>query len=238
MFGMGPRAAFLVSILAALLGATALAMSFVRPAPMPTPEAPARVEVPSDDARVEALERELRALSARVSSLERRAAVPAGARAEAPEELTNEIDTLREDIDAVLAYQPLETEAGRERLKTIVRGVQHEVFRERAQQMRAAHEAREDERFATFVEEHGLDSAQTQALRDAMEEERKKLRALFDRDEDDGPPDFAKIRPVLEAAREATVKRAAEVLDPQQLGAFEALRSFGPGPGRRRRSRE
>ncbi|MEQ8280018.1 MAG: hypothetical protein RMA76_42745 [Deltaproteobacteria bacterium] len=232
---MNPRTSTLLSLLGAVLGAAALVVSLTRPEPRahPEPAEPRAAEVDrTDDGRVQALEHQVRTLAARVSALERRT-LPTTAVAEAPEgEVAKEIETLREDVDAVLAYQPLDTEAGRKRLETIVRGVQDDVFRERGKQMRERFERREDERFQSFVEDHSLDSSQTQVLRQAIDAEREKLHALFEREAGDGPPDFDKIRPALEAARDATKQRAAEVLDATQLEAFEEIRRFGPGRGR------
>jgi len=210
-----------------------------RAAPQPAGGGPVEEPPPTGDDWRDEMEWRVANLVRRLDVLEKaRGAVPGGGASATPGGGADPraVESLRDDVDALLTGQALETPRGRERMKEVFKSLQEEVAAERMQERMAAREQRLAERFDRFVSDAKLTANQEQQLRAALDAEAK-LRQSFLESRDGGArPPFEDMR----AARQKTRETAKAVLSEEQLESFTAMRSEergglgglgGGGPG-------
>jgi hypothetical protein len=192
-------------------------------------------DAPDSDARMASLESTVTLLVHRVSALER--ALSSRPTAEGPAAApaqSQQLESLRADVDALLTGEPLDTEKGRQRLKEIVRSVQDEVFADRTQARTAAREEERAARLKRFAEEAGLSSSQSQDLTSLLDNETRQRRALLEQlrsGQGDRQQGFGEMRTL----RQRTDESAKRILSADQYTQYEQLRQEdhrGPGAGR------
>lgn len=193
------------------------------------PTGEVQVEPPASSGAVElenkiaALEWTVSNLVDRVSALERSASAPRPEGAAPPEVDRRQLDALRSDVDALLTGEALGTDAGRQRLKEVVRSLQDEVFAERIRERAAAREQARAERLKRFVEEARLTSTQEQDIVRALEDEGRQRQAWMEArraGQGQGRPGFGELR----ALRQRTDEAAQRILSPDQYVKYEEMR--------------
>jgi hypothetical protein len=172
---------------------------------------------PADlEARVARLEREVRTLKARGSGP--RMASAEAARIELDDPDATQSPVLRQAIADVVDE--------REATQRVERD---ERRREMFAQMRT-------ERVQSLTEAASLDGDQREAVAALWETEGEQMMALFSKARSGEIP-FSEVRQQIEALRQATDASASEVLDEEQMAAYEQERPRGPGGGGRRGGR-
>lgn len=209
------------------------------PAPARTDAAPAAPSVDASmlsaiEARLAAAEREVRATSV----LARAASVRPGEVSGAPVDgddgllsLADELAALRTDVDALLTGRGLESPEAKAALKAALEEARSQA-REERRERRAAAEAAWLDRFA---EEAGLSEAQHEAVRALLDADRETRRSLWAAVRE-GDKTRDEVRQERRAMREQTDARLAEILDAEQLEAFNETRrgprGWGDAPAR------
>ena len=140
------------------------------------------------------------------------------------------VDAVRRDPDALLLGEAPRTPEGKARLRALVDEAQREQLREREQQ-------RDERVLGRIAEEGRLTSRQRDDLSQALSIERTQRRALIDSARA-SLTGFDHLRPLLEALRAETDRKAKELLDADQYAAYAQGRggtgsSRGPGGGAR-----
>lgn len=207
----------------------------------PTPSATAAPEVRALQQRVQALEDTATSLSRRLMVLEqqRPGAVPDGSGA-APGSLAAEVEQLRSEVRGLTGGQSLQSEAGRQYFKDMMRSVQEEMHtdqrQQRAAQFQARVQAQQAERVRQFVSSARLSSNQEQELNRRLQGEETQRQAVMDalHSGEKSPQD---VRQELRQLRDQTDKDVKAMLDDSQRAQYDELRrqdlhsARGPGGG-------
>jgi len=238
-----------IAIVASVLfSVSALAVVVLRPSPAGDHALPAasgngapvaRAVAGGDDdgedaeSRVVALERTVASLTRRVTTLEN-GRVAAGTR---PGNAlpSDDLTTLRSDVDALLAGNALDTEAGQKRFKQLVRTAQDELFAERMQEHQTEHDRERADRLTKLAEEARLSAQQTQDLTRLLDDEREQRRALRDQVQAGERP-RREVFAEFQALGQKTDDGARKLLDDEQYTKYQEMRQSdrprGPGGGR------
>lgn len=216
------------------LAATALGVALFRaPEPPPPPAAP--VASPRAEAELRALERRLELLEESSSLLERKVFELSRQRALALPDgglvAVAALPPMNETPHGAPGAPPLAAGAvPREDLKEAVRAAQTELEAEQraerfqrfeAQQARA--QAEQAERWKKFTTEANLNGAQEQTLKQSLDAEQARRKALMD-EVRAGSKSFFEIRGELRETRQATDEAMAKVLTPEQLQKYTEVR--------------
>ncbi len=148
-----------------------------------------------------------------------------------PEESVHEI---REQVDALLVRDALDTEAGRSRLKDLVRETRQQDRAERMERWQSSRQEEARQEIQRFTEAHNLSSQQTREISQLMDTEMTTMGELFRGAREEGRS-HREIRTEIRQLRETTDVQAREVLSDDQYAGFEAMRDELGGPGSRRR---
>lgn len=133
-----------------------------------------------------------------------------------------DIHQLRQEVDALLTGEATATEQGKARLKAILEESQREQWREREQR-------RDDRILSRIGESAPLSDRQREDLGKAMEAERTQRRVLMESARTGGA-DYDQLRPLIEALRAETDRKAKEILGSDQLAQYEAARAQARPP--------
>jgi predicted ATP-binding protein involved in virulence len=150
----------------------------------------------------------------------------------APAGSAAQVNDLREDVDALLTGEALNTDQGRKQLHQIVRQVQEELHQERREQWRKMRDQMHKDRLNRLAKEAGLSTNQVERLSSLMDGERTQRRTLM-RAARRGEIPFSQVRDGMRTLRQTTDQQAREFLSSSQYTAFEKMRQEG-GWGRRR----
>lgn len=196
------------------------------PAAGPSGSSASEDDLASLEQRVAALEQTIArvfrmVLAADQRAPEREMPAPGGAQA---------VAALREDVDALLTGEAVNTVKGREQLHQIVRQVQDELWQERRQQWTAMRDEMRRSRVAELAKEANLSPVQVEQLNGLLEEEQSQRQALR-RAIHEGKVDFAQVRAQMRSLRRATDDKAKSLLDSRQYPAYEKMREERHGPG-------
>ena len=185
----------------------------------------------------------LRSLQGRVSRLEaelvvRRPRGPAEATpvvetvpGEAPSE--EAVSAIREQVDALMVGEVLETEEGRARLKELMKETRSQERQERMERWQENRKEEAREEVARFAEEHDLSNQQAQDVTRMMDTEMAAMSELF-RTAREGDRSHREIRTEVRQIRDSTDLQVQDMLNEDQFVGYQAMRDEMGGPGRRR----
>jgi hypothetical protein len=220
------------------VAALAVALWGPRDAAAPAPSAQSRPAAASGDAvmeqRLKALEETAQLLSRRVMVLEQQRPLALGASdggaGAVPAGLAQEVEQLRAEVRGMVAGEALQSEGGREYLKSMVRTVQDELRTEQRQerqqqwqQAQAQAQTERAERWRQFVSAAGLNYTQEQELTRRLQDEDTKRQALME-ELRAGTKDPRDMRQELRAQRTETDQAMAKVLNDEQKAKYEEMR--------------
>jgi hypothetical protein len=210
---------------AALAGASAKpARSADEDAPQAAPEADTwlRMHVSDLDRRVGALEKR-----GGGASTKGRAADDSGA-------TDGDVALLREDVDALLVGQGLDTEDGQNRVLRAVRQAMEADRKQRAQESFDRRAAEMHDAIEKFAEEANLSGSQKDRLEELFGTAQEKMKALMTASQEGGGPQRRETWQQVRQVWDEADKAAREVLDQDQVAAYEKMTSeFGRFGGRR-----
>jgi hypothetical protein len=138
---------------------------------------------------------------------------------------------LREDVDALLTGEAVNTEKGRKQLHQIVRQVQEQVWQERRERWQTMRKEMQQARIKELAKKAGLSANQVERLGTLLDDERTRRRTLR-RSVRDGQLPFAQVRGQMRALRQTTDQKAKEILDSRQYTEYEKMRKERRGPHR------
>lgn len=130
---------------------------------------------------------------------------------------------LRQDVDALLTGEALATDAGRGRLKEVVRLLQDEIASERRKERAAAREVARQERLQQFFQEAQLSAGQEHDLTRALDEETQKRNALVAEGREGRRP-REEVQKLTRQLRDLTQEQAKRILRTDQFVKFEEYR--------------
>ncbi len=175
--------------------------------------------------RVELLEDDNRALWDRVVQLERRSPTAPGVAA-APAGLAAEVEKLRSELRSVMSGEVLTDEAGRGAIKELLREVQSDQQRERAQQVeerRREQAVQQQQRWKDFAGTAKLSYAAEQKLNERLEletaERTRKMEQLRL-----GQATWQEVSEFLRTQRRETDSAMGALLDESQTQQYQQLR--------------
>lgn len=183
--------------------------------------------------RVKALEDTATSLSRRLMVLEQQRPGPGvdgNGAAGAPVSLAAEVAQLRSEVRGLTGGQSLQSEAGRQAFKEMLRSVQDEMRteqrdqrRQQAEQFQSQLQAQHTERVRQFVSTARLSSSQEQELNRRLQGEDTQRQAVMDavRTGEKSPQD---ARQEVRQLREQTDKDVKAVLDQSQQSQYDEMR--------------
>ncbi len=142
--------------------------------------------------------------------------------------LKNEVKTLRDDVDSVIAGEKLTTPQGKKKLKDLLRNVQQEDRQERRQRWKAMAQYMQRQTLQRFADDAKVDAATVEKLGSMLSDERTKLRDIW-RGFRSGDKDVAAVVADARKLVDATDARARELLTSDQYRQYEDLRKDMPG---------
>jgi len=175
---------------------------------------------PAVERRVAALEQTVSRLFKMLIAKAQGASREGGAAPATPADLA----ALREDVDALLTGEALETDQGRKRLHEVIRQAQEEAWQQRRQQWRQWRQQAQRGRLEELGEKARLNAAQVEQIGGMIEGERTQRRALVDQMRR-GDKSFEQGRAELRALRQQTDQKVRELVDPAQYQAYEKMRA-------------
>jgi hypothetical protein len=150
----------------------------------------------------------------------------------APTGSAAQVNDLREDVDALLTGEALNTDQGRKQLHQIVRQVQEDLHQERREQWRKMRDQMHKDRLGQLAKDAGLSANQVERLSSLMDSERTQRRALM-RSARRGEIPFAQVRNGMQTLRQTTDQQARDFLSSSQYTAYEKMRQERGWGGRR-----
>lgn len=195
----------------------------------PPPVTPVVAVQKTDDRRVAALEARVVALTRRLDTLGERGSERQGRRrveVEAEPRVgtdSDEVVSLREDVDALLTGEGIDTPEGRQKVSALVEKAQEEAREKRWERRRAARDEAQQTWLEEFSAKSGLDEATSAALGEVLRAQSEKRREVF-RAVRDGDGSMEDARRDAVAMREATEAKVKELLTEEQFQAYEASR--------------
>jgi hypothetical protein len=141
-----------------------------------------------------------------------------------PKDTATKVTNLREDVDALLTGEALNTDQGRKRLHEIVRSVQQQARQERRQRRENIRQQIRKERMAKLAKDARLSTNQVERLTKMLDVERTQRRTIF-RAVRDGQKPFSQAREEMRSLRTSTDQKAREILDGGQYAEYEKMRS-------------
>ena len=187
-----------------------------------------------EPARVAALENEVRRLEARLKRLQRQSRGRAAGRSGAgsgSESLEEIVAAAEQAARAELGESPVSAEAiesdgaVRESLGRVVREEMQTAREERFERRANRRAERRAEMVREFAAEQGLSDEAEETLTAAMDQENEQVMELFREAREDGS--WRSARAASEALRAETDEQLAQVLNEEQLEAWQALRQEG-----------
>lgn len=140
------------------------------------------------------------------------------------QDLEDSVDTIREDVDALLTGEALNTRKGRKQLYRIVRRAQQEAWAERRRHWRQFRSEMFKQRMKKFADGAGLTERQYQDVMDTLNQARTKRRALF-REVREGRKTHAQAVEERGRQRKETDKKLKSVMDQKQYEQYRKMRS-------------
>lgn len=138
------------------------------------------------------------------------------------QELRAQIVALRRDLDELREAGAAGLPESREELKSAIASAQREMMNDRFRKHHERVATQRRENLERFIAENGLSGGQADDLRRVIEEDLRTIQeaaaALRDRET---PPSPTERRQLLESQREALREALGQILDEEQLGAFE-----------------
>lgn len=205
-------------------------------APAPSTESRSSATASGDavlEQRVKALEETAQLLSRRVMVLEQGrplALASDGGTGAVPAGLAQEVEQLRGEVRGMVAGEALNSEGGREYLKSMVRTVQDEMRTEQRQermqqwqQAQAQAQTERTERWHKFVSTAGLGYSQEQELMRRLQDEDTQRQALMAQVRD-GTKDPREVRQEIRTQRNETDEAMAKVLSDDQKKQYDEMR--------------
>lgn len=148
-----------------------------------------------------------------------------------PRDLGNRVANLRDDVDALLTGEALDTADGRKRLHKIVRQAQQKAHAERRQRRQAFHRQMIEHRMKEFADSTGVSERQAQEAMGILDQLREQRRSLFDAMRQ-GQKTYGETMTELRNARKEAEQKLGGILDEQQLDQFkQTFLSRGRGRG-------
>ena len=142
--------------------------------------------------------------------------------------LKNEVKTLRDDVDSVIAGEKIATPQGKKKLKDLLRNVQKEDRQERRQRWKAMAQYMQSQTLKRFADDAKVDPATVQKIDSMLSDERAKLRDIW-RGFRSGDKDVASVVADARKLVDATDAQARELLTSDQYRQYEDLRKDMPG---------
>jgi hypothetical protein len=209
----------------------------------PTPEPP-KVSKP-DTKRLDQIETQLEHLSKKVSRIRtdlasggarKKKAAPARTAAAAQPPVGDEVVSLREDVDALLQGEALDTPEGQDKVRDLVKKAREEAEQERRQRREKFGKEMRAEWLQEFTENAGLSEDQAGKVQAVLDRQSQQWRTLRDSMRK-GETSFSEMRKQMETARAGSDEELREVLDDDQFEKYQETRwDRGPfGRGRPRR---
>jgi len=134
-----------------------------------------------------------------------------------------QVNGLREDVDALLTGEALNTEQGRKQLHQVVRKVQEELHQERHQRWQKMREQMQKDRLSKLAKDAGLSANQVERLSSLMDSERAQRRALM-QSARNGEIPFPQAMAGMRTLRQTTNQQARDFLSSSQYTAYEKMR--------------
>lgn len=182
--------------------------------------------------RLDALEASLSDLEARLderidsdnSALQASVRTDFGQRTAArDQEVLAQLAALRRDVDKLRADSASQSPEASERLKSAIASAQREMMNERFREHQARMDTQRREDLERFIAQNNLSSGQADDLRRVIEEDlRTTQEALSLLHAREAPVSAAERRQFLTSQRESLRQALGQILDEEQLSAFEA----------------
>ncbi|MDF1565946.1 MAG: hypothetical protein P1V51_23120 [Deltaproteobacteria bacterium] len=198
------------------------------------PEGDQEVLLRSLQSRVTRLEAELAVLRSKAGLPAAPAAEETGDAPAAAPETQEAVHQIREQVDALMVGEVLETEAARERLKELVQETRRQEHAERMQRWQESRAEEVKEEVARLAEAHDLSNQQARDLTNLMNAEMAAMNDLF-RQAQEGDRSHRELRGEIRTLRDETDASVKGLLNEDQFTAYEAMRDEMGGPGRGRR---
>lgn len=140
------------------------------------------------------------------------------------QDLEDAVDTIRQDMDALLTGEALNTDKGRKQLYRIVRRAQEEAWAERRRQWREFRAEVFKQQMRKFADDAGLTERQYQDVTDALSQARTQRRAMFQQVRE-GTKTYTQAVDEIGRLRQKTNNKLKGILDQKQYEQFTKMRS-------------